>query len=406
MTDCNRPNAPSPRNRSARNRAGMRAVAGAAAALMLALLAPAAAPAAATMTMASSSCSAGPSPGGGTQVAELAASGQSQRVRTLEGVLSGVPDYQWWYGCAPTAAGMLMGYYDRNGYDGRDYSNLIPGAVAGLSTFPSTAGSWTYPAQNYIASSGHVADFYRGGLGAVGDDRPSARAPNSLADFMGTSQDNLPYSGGTHSNANGSTTSLFYYNYYLNDPTTLYAVDGTQDYVRNRGDQGLDGGYGMWEYFVNQGYDGDHARVSTKYIDDYQFTKNGQNYIVTDGFTYNEFIGEIYAGRPVVIYTDNHAMLGYGWKANFLEEQQCATRPDGSQDCVWHVVDRQLLIDVHDTWTAGAHLMEWGGTYGGANQVGVTTFIPYVVPEPAGAGLLLAAVGMLIAARRRAAGRA
>ena len=30
----------------------------------------------------------------------------------------GAPDYEWWYGCSPTAAGMLMGHYDINGYGG------------------------------------------------------------------------------------------------------------------------------------------------------------------------------------------------------------------------------------------------------------------------------------------------
>lgn len=57
-----------------------------------------------------------------------------------EPVAAAVPDYQWWYGCSPTAAGMLMGYYDINGYAGETYDNLIPGAVAERSTFPSRRG--------------------------------------------------------------------------------------------------------------------------------------------------------------------------------------------------------------------------------------------------------------------------
>jgi hypothetical protein len=39
---------------------------------------------------------------------------------TQGGNLTNTANYQWWYGCSPTAAGMLIGYYDRNGY-----SNLV-----------------------------------------------------------------------------------------------------------------------------------------------------------------------------------------------------------------------------------------------------------------------------------------
>jgi hypothetical protein len=37
------------------------------------------------------------------------------RIRSLEGVsqtLPGVPEYHWWYGCSPTAAGMVIGWWD------------------------------------------------------------------------------------------------------------------------------------------------------------------------------------------------------------------------------------------------------------------------------------------------------
>ena len=73
-------------------------------------------------------------------------------------------DYDWWYGCSPTSAGMMMGYYDINGYGGLNYDNLVPGGVAETSTFPSTPGTWEYLAQNATASSGHVTDFYAGGF--------------------------------------------------------------------------------------------------------------------------------------------------------------------------------------------------------------------------------------------------
>ena len=40
------------------------------------------------------------------------------------------PSYVWWYGCAPTSAGMMMGYYDQKGYGGLSYGNLVSGGTA------------------------------------------------------------------------------------------------------------------------------------------------------------------------------------------------------------------------------------------------------------------------------------
>jgi hypothetical protein len=81
--------------------------------------------------------------------------------------LSGdTPNVDWWYGCSPTAAGMWAGYHDRNGFP-----NLIPGGVAELDTFPSTAGLWEYAIQDAIASPEHASDFYGGGYNASGDDK-------------------------------------------------------------------------------------------------------------------------------------------------------------------------------------------------------------------------------------------
>ena len=41
-----------------------------------------------------------------------------------EVVISGVPPYFWRHGCGPTAVGMVIGYYDGQGYD-----DLIPGCA-------------------------------------------------------------------------------------------------------------------------------------------------------------------------------------------------------------------------------------------------------------------------------------
>jgi hypothetical protein len=50
-------------------------------------------------------------------------------------ILSNAPAYDWWYGCAPTSAGMMMGHYDINGYAGLRYDNLVPGGTAELPSY-------------------------------------------------------------------------------------------------------------------------------------------------------------------------------------------------------------------------------------------------------------------------------
>ena len=56
-------------------------------------------------------------------------------------LVSGVPAYGWYYGCAPTSFGMIMGYWDAKGFD-----DLIPG----------DASSMTQAVKDTIASHQHI----------------------------------------------------------------------------------------------------------------------------------------------------------------------------------------------------------------------------------------------------------
>lgn len=235
----------------------------------------------------------------------------------------GAPDYEWWYGCSPTAAGMLLGYYDINGYGGETYRNLVPGAVAEISTFPSTEGSWDYNVQHIIASPRHVSDFYGGGYLASGDDVFGAPTDplDSLADFMGTSQD-------AYDNDNGETAFWFF-----PDGSRLTVAD-----LYNTGDPsiyGISGTYGIYEFLRWAGY-GESNPQAVDYIYNQYADIHGLPY----GFSLADYRAEINAGRVVLIHIENHTMLGYGYDS----------------------MTGELLI--HDTANPGEQRMYWGSYYG------------------------------------------
>ena len=101
--------------------------------------------------------------------------------------LNGVVEYIWRHGCGPTAAGMVMGYWDRNGFP-----NFVQG----------NSNTQTAQVNAMIASDQHFADYSQ----PLDDDttRPiqpdrsqlgGAHTANCLADFMHTSwsSDGLRY---------------------------------------------------------------------------------------------------------------------------------------------------------------------------------------------------------------------
>lgn len=221
-----------------------------------------------------------------------------------------------------------MGYYDINGYNGLRYDNLVPGGKAELQTFNNPG--WSALANNVIASQGHVHDFYSGGYGASGDDiKPPYNSFNSLADFMGTSQDSV-------SNSNGSTTFWFFTN-----GAKLFASD-----AKSSGVWKSDRMYGMSGYFNYAGYGtGDPAT-------NYFYTELTDNMGKQYGFTFADYMAEIDAGRVVIIHIEGHSMLGYGYDAS------------------------NHLVYLHDTWSLDQHSMTWGGSYDHLSLWGVTVMEP------------------------------
>jgi hypothetical protein len=253
------------------------------------------------------------------------------------------PNYDWYYGCSPTSAGMLMGYYDRNGYNGYNYARLVPGGMAELNSFTGAAPL----AEAAMASSEHVNSFFIGGYGSgnvTGDDNVSGRTLpqdyNCLADFMGTSQDYVYNPVGTTTftnNPNGSTT---FYNYTNGVALNVGSIEAFGASVYNDS-----GAYGLYEYLSYRGY-GSGNPADYDIFNQYRLGYNG----TTSGFTWNNYKTEIDAGRPVLIHVEGHTMLGMGYNDT-----------GGAQ-----------TVYLHDTWTTGLHTMTWGGSYSGMTHVGVT----------------------------------
>ena len=110
-------------------------------------------------------------------------------------VLDGIPAYLWYNGCGPTAAGMIIGYWDGLGFD-----RLVPGdastQTAAVEAMMSSSGNYDDYCLPLDPSPGPIlADLSEE---PFGDEHPD----DCVADFMWTSQSyrNLNYGGSWFTN--------------------------------------------------------------------------------------------------------------------------------------------------------------------------------------------------------------
>ena len=237
------------------------------------------------------------------------------------------PAFDWSYGCSATAAAMMMGYYDRTTYDNM-YTGPTNGGVCPLNNSSWGSGecplSATHMGYDGLATRGHVDDYWI----TFGDAGPDPFIVNGwtehthadcTADFMGTNQSNFGMTDGA---------TLFYY--YV-DGSPLYDSTWTEPDYR-------DGCHGMRLFAQSRGY-----IVETNFSQ-YIYGYGGN----TIGFTFDDYVSEIDAGRPVMIQVSGHSMLGVGY------------------DTTGNVVY------IHNTWDYSTHTMTWGGSYSGLEHYGVT----------------------------------
>jgi hypothetical protein len=265
-------------------------------------------------------------------------------------VLSGVPAFSWSFGCSPTSAAMIAGYYDRTGFPNM-YTGPTNGGVMPLDN--SSWGTWVDSCADNRAqcplsatrkeldgrtTNGHVDDYWV----CYDDPGPDPFFENwtehtwgdCTADFMRTNQ-------AAYSNTDGSTTFYFHPNGAKYTETGWY---------------GEDGGYGLELFYESRGYTvvDRYNRVLLGYDWDGSETVYSP---AAEGATFADYKAEIDAGRPVMIHLEGHTIVGVGY--------------DDSTNTMY----------IHDTWGYSTYTMTWGGMYAGMLQFGITV-VTLAATEP------------------------
>ncbi len=261
---------------------------------------------------------------------------QGVRGQGIKG-LTGVPAFDWSYGCLPTATAMVVGYYDR-----LTYPNLYTGPSAGTTVVgPLTVDGGVCPLNNSAwgigecplaathqgidgrAIRGHVDDYYITNQSPDPDPYitygwPEHAWGDCTADFMGSSQSE-------HNNLDGDTQII---------------LDGmgfkVENYTAQEPDL-IDGAMGWKRFIQSRGYTVTHA---------YNQLIEGVGKVT--GFTWDQYKAEIDAGRPVILEAGPHALVGYGYN------------------------DTGKICYIHDTWDYFDHQIAWGGVYATGTHVSVT----------------------------------
>jgi hypothetical protein len=272
-------------------------------------------------------------------------------------MLNNVPSSNWTYGCSPTAAGMMFGYYDRTGYSNM-YSGTVNNGIAPLSNLGNQCSIIaTLNGFDGRTTNGHVDDYWGNGSSLSPDpwegNWSEHRWADCTADFMGSNQLKWDYLGGdgVRDYCKDGVTAFFAYNgsqkLYDYTPSSVYGMPqtslchGLRLFTESRG------------YSVVENY--------TQKIDS----------LYTGGFSFADYMSEIDTGAPVMIQLAGHSMTGIGY--------------DMTTETIYF----------HDTWGDYVGSMPWGGSYSGMTHIAMTVLHLNPIPEPTTALLLFGGVLIL-----------
>ena len=272
-----------------------------------------------------------------------------------------IPHAEYMYGCTATSMGMLLGYYDLYGYNGIKMTNLIAGTVE-LESRGTDGNAYDMDAFDTvlgkaIASEGYVYRFYsRDGVATT----PEQELPytfkgdttelntdewDCIADYLGTGQ----YWRG---NSNLSTIETYCTLEHLCEvPQSVTITTGS--ITRTVPYRNISMLYGLDLYVQSRGYSLDPKNTGTFEVD-----------VHGGSFTFEQYMAEINAGRPVIVSIEGHAMIGYGYN-------------ESTQEIIF---DDCYSSDQRMTWGGGYY-------YSGANRAleSITTVVFNVedsIPEP------------------------
>ena len=240
-----------------------------------------------------------------------------------------LPQARYMYGCGPTAVAMLLGYYDLYGYRGKEFSDLIEGDV---DLYSRGTGNIKYEMNDFDSALGratatrdHVERFYsRDPLDVIlstdgtettpeeeleysfvnDGEGPDLRTDvwNCIADYLGTSQ---------FWRKNTNLYSQYRYSMLeqvLYRNTTETITDDATQIQRTVDTKYLNFLYGLYLYVQDKGYELDMKVTGTHKVD-----------VHGGDFTFEDYMKEIDAGRPVLVIIDEHIMTGYGYNAETKE---------------------------------------------------------------------------------------
>lgn len=263
-----------------------------------------------------------------------------------------VPEYHWWNGCSPTAAGMLFAYWDT--YLGKD----------NLYTFHDGDSSY-WDKTNMDASD--KDDYGRNGV-------DPARGTHSMVaswEHYQAGQDK----GLTHGSWDRNGNDIV-------DPSDVADWNCLADFMRTenggtyRSDmaQGFED-FAMWDDPDTPELESYHASATTDW-----------------SATWDEYIAEIDAGRPVHVGIPNHSILGFGYWTGTIQDSQ------------GNFYTADWVIN-WTTWGGG-----WDGYWGlvdfGEVYAFTTLEVQDIVPEPGSMiiwSVLALGLGVVWCRRRKAA---
>ena len=270
-------------------------------------------------------------------------------------MLSNFPDYAWNYGCTPTAAAMIAGWYDNNGFE-----NLYTGPTNGGNA-PIDDSLWTrwtdghrnYPANPLSASKmGHDGRDTHGSIDSywiehysidpdpfIDNEWEEHEYGQAIGDYMKTGQSNLRQ-------RDGYSSIMFGW------PDGSNGVVTCEEVYEHESWRKIDAMLGLKHYYEAQGYQiGDCYNA---FIDTVSY-QNEKGF-----FTFEKFMDEIDNGHPVLVSLVGHSVVAYGYN------------------------EAEQKIIIRTTWTSSPQKiikMDWGGTLTGEMEMRAVTILHPVKPN-------------------------